>query len=164
MCYLIILAWYGVLSHRPGYTAPHGSRVRLRYCIIVLPLTRDTFDTTTSIITSGVRLPLRCSIAANSRYLLPSLRLLPQIFDRPRSYVNLSSFLLWGLGVATVVWASVRSADDIRRRTTKPVEGSSAARYASANYEEPPVSRWRQGGCGAGRVWGGEGRIRYMVG
>lgn len=47
--------------------------------------------------------------------------------------------------MATVVWASVRSADDLRRRSKSAAEGSSAVNYASQNYEEPPVREDSEG-------------------
>ncbi|CBJ48823.1 putative growth-on protein GRO10 [Ectocarpus siliculosus] len=63
-----------------------------------------------------------------------------EIFNRPRSYINLSSFLLWGLGVATVVWASVKSGDDLRRRSnSKSGDGSSGVvNYGGDSHEESP--------------------------
>lgn len=70
------------------------------------------------------------------------LSLSDQLFNRPRSYVNLSSFLLWGLGVATAVWASARSADDLRRRRKVGVEGDAAnagVNHMAAMREEAPV-------------------------
>lgn len=57
--------------------------------------------------------------------------------------MNFSSFLLWGMGVAIVVWASIRSADDIRRRRKmggNGGDGSGAGGNRGADPEEPPVS------------------------
>eukprot|EP00903_Cladosiphon_okamuranus_P014280 g13263.t1 len=61
-----------------------------------------------------------------------------ELFNRPRSYINLSSFVLWGLGVATVVWASMKSGDDLRRRT-KP-GGGAAVNYGATPYDEETPS------------------------
>ncbi|CAM9550196.1 unnamed protein product, partial [Hapterophycus canaliculatus] len=63
-----------------------------------------------------------------------------EIFNRPRSYVNVSSFLLWGLGVATVVWASVKSGDDLRRHVNKSGDGGTGAavNYGAGPQEETP--------------------------
>lgn len=67
------------------------------------------------------------------------------MFNRPRSYVNLSSFLLWGLGVATVVWASMRSADDLRRRSKPGLDGDGSYNdsHGIQSHEESPVSYFR---------------------
>ncbi|CAN0017698.1 unnamed protein product [Scytosiphon promiscuus] len=63
-----------------------------------------------------------------------------ELFNRPRSYVNVSSFLLWGLGVATVVWASVKSGDDLRRPANKLGDGGTGAavNYGRDSHEETP--------------------------
>eukprot|EP00752_Nemacystus_decipiens_P009947 g8870.t1 len=61
-----------------------------------------------------------------------------ELFNRPRSYINLSSFLLWGLGVATVVWSSVKSGDDLRRR--KKSGNGAAVNYGASAYEEESPS------------------------
>lgn len=90
-------------------------------------------------IAAKVEIPSVYVTMADGAVLLDAGQIDVEMFYRPRSYVNLSSFLLWGLGVATVVWASVRSADDLRRRTNKSGEGSSALNYASPHYEEPPT-------------------------
>ncbi|CAM9516340.1 unnamed protein product [Ascophyllum nodosum] len=59
-----------------------------------------------------------------------------QLFSRPRSYINLSSFLLWALGVATVCWASVRSADDLRRRRKTGVDPDESTAVNSDHHSE----------------------------
>jgi len=42
-------------------------------------------------------------------------------FDRWRPWMNLSSLLIWAMGVATVAYASWRSVDDLRRKMSRPV-------------------------------------------
>lgn len=51
----------------------------------------------------------------------------------------MSSFLLWGLGVMTAVWASVRSADDVRRSRKSGGEGdgSGVINYGGAREGVP---------------------------
>lgn len=72
--------------------------------------------------------------------------------------------------MATAVWASVRSADDLRRRRKSVAEGdgSGLVNHGSAVREESPVrsvgSTYNRCMVGVGEKGGSQGLIRRIIG
>lgn len=61
------------------------------------------------------------------------------VYDRWRPWMNLSSLLIWAMGVATVAYASWRSVDDLRRKMSRPVAAFSGGVPASKEGSGGPV-------------------------